>query len=77
MTMRPQGRPPFRADHIGSLLRPPALREAFKRRAARQIGEDEFTRSGSKSSLTGSSGAARIGAGLHNARLVSKFGQRC
>jgi 5-methyltetrahydropteroyltriglutamate--homocysteine methyltransferase len=44
MTMHPQGRPPFRADHIGSLLRPPALREAFKRRAAKQIGEDEFTR---------------------------------
>lgn len=24
------GRPPFRADHVGSLLRPPALRQAFK-----------------------------------------------
>ncbi len=23
-------RPPFRADHIGSLLRPPALRQAFR-----------------------------------------------
>ena len=44
MTMLPQGRPPFRADHIGSLLRPRALREAFKRRAAREIGEDEFAR---------------------------------
>src|SRR5262245_15577125 len=26
----PKGRPPFRADHVGSLLRPPALRQAFK-----------------------------------------------
>ena len=25
-----QGRPPFRADHVGSLLRPPALRQAFR-----------------------------------------------
>jgi 5-methyltetrahydropteroyltriglutamate--homocysteine methyltransferase len=38
-----QGRPPFRADHIGSLLRPPALRQAFRRRAADEIGDDEFT----------------------------------
>jgi len=32
------GRPPFRADHIGSLLRPKALREAFRRHANGQIG---------------------------------------
>jgi len=44
MSMRPDGRPPFRADHIGSLLRPPALRQAFRRRAGGEIGEDEFTR---------------------------------
>jgi 5-methyltetrahydropteroyltriglutamate--homocysteine methyltransferase len=28
-----RGRPPFRADHVGSLLRPPALREARRARA--------------------------------------------
>ena len=43
MNMLLQGRPPFRADHIGSLLRPAPLREAFRRRAAKEIGEDEFT----------------------------------
>lgn len=37
-------RPPFRADHIGSLLRPQALRQAFKQHANRQIGDDEFER---------------------------------
>ena len=31
----PNGKPPFRADHVGSLLRPPVLREA---RAARSAG---------------------------------------
>jgi 5-methyltetrahydropteroyltriglutamate--homocysteine methyltransferase len=36
MTLRAQGRPPFRADHVGSLLRPAALKEA---RAARERGE--------------------------------------
>ena len=29
----PNGRPPFRADHIGSLLRPQALRQAFRQHA--------------------------------------------
>jgi 5-methyltetrahydropteroyltriglutamate--homocysteine methyltransferase len=43
MSMRPDGRPPFRADHVGSLLRPPALRQAFRRRAGNEIGENEFT----------------------------------
>lgn len=38
------GRPPFRADHIGSLLRPASLRQAFKQRSAGSIGEAEFTR---------------------------------
>src|SRR5437763_13762228 len=42
MTIRPNGRPPFRADHIGSLLRPPALRQAFRRRAAGEIDETAF-----------------------------------
>jgi 5-methyltetrahydropteroyltriglutamate--homocysteine methyltransferase len=30
-------RPPFRADHVGSLLRPPALKEARRRRAAGEL----------------------------------------
>ena len=30
----PQGKPPFRADHVGSLLRPPELREARAGHAA-------------------------------------------
>jgi 5-methyltetrahydropteroyltriglutamate--homocysteine methyltransferase len=38
----PNGRPPFRADHIGSLLRPAALRQAFRRHAAKEIDSDEF-----------------------------------
>ena len=44
MSIRPDGRPPFRADHIGSLLRPPALRQAFKQHAAKEIGDGEFAR---------------------------------
>ena len=34
--------PPFRADHVGSLLRPEKLRDAFKRFAKKQIGDAEF-----------------------------------
>jgi 5-methyltetrahydropteroyltriglutamate--homocysteine methyltransferase len=34
--------PPFRADHVGSLLRPAKLRDAFKRHQANQIDADEF-----------------------------------
>jgi 5-methyltetrahydropteroyltriglutamate--homocysteine methyltransferase len=41
--MFPPGRPPFRADHIGSLLRPAPLRDAFRRHAAGVIGDGEFT----------------------------------
>ncbi len=37
-----RGRPPFRADHIGSLLRPPALRQAFKQYAGGHIGSEAF-----------------------------------
>jgi 5-methyltetrahydropteroyltriglutamate--homocysteine methyltransferase len=44
MPIRPHGRPPFRADHVGSLLRPAALREAFRRHAAGQIDDAEFGR---------------------------------
>ena len=39
-----EGRPPFRADHIGSLLRPPALRQAFRRHVVKEIGDEEFAR---------------------------------
>jgi 5-methyltetrahydropteroyltriglutamate--homocysteine methyltransferase len=34
--------PPFRADHVGSLLRPPQLREARTKRERGQIGADEL-----------------------------------
>ena len=37
------GRPPFRADHVGSLLRPAVLRQAFRKHAGRQISGAEFT----------------------------------
>jgi 5-methyltetrahydropteroyltriglutamate--homocysteine methyltransferase len=39
-----KGRPPFRADHVGSLLRPPALRQAFKQHVNGTLGDAEFTR---------------------------------
>ena len=34
--------PPFRADHVGSLLRPTALRQAFRDHAAGRIGDAAF-----------------------------------
>jgi 5-methyltetrahydropteroyltriglutamate--homocysteine methyltransferase len=37
-----KGHPPFRADHIGSLLRPAALRQAFRDHAARRIDDKTF-----------------------------------
>ena len=37
-----QGRPPFRADHVGSLLRPQVLRQAFRQHASREIDDAEF-----------------------------------
>jgi 5-methyltetrahydropteroyltriglutamate--homocysteine methyltransferase len=40
MTLRET--PPFRADHVGSLLRPPELLEARERRATGEIGADEL-----------------------------------
>jgi methionine synthase II (cobalamin-independent) len=42
MTKLPDGRPPFRADHIGSLLRPANLRQAFRRHAAKEIDDAAF-----------------------------------
>src|SRR3990167_4231046 len=34
--------PPFHADHVGSLLWPPALCQAFRRLGAGEIGQKEF-----------------------------------
>ena len=42
MLARPSGRPPFRADHIGSLLRPAELRQAFKDHRAGRIDDAHF-----------------------------------
>jgi len=42
MLARPDGRPPFRADHIGSMLRPAELRQAFKDRQAGRIDDAAF-----------------------------------
>jgi 5-methyltetrahydropteroyltriglutamate--homocysteine methyltransferase len=44
MTIPNNGRPPFRADHVGSLLRPAALRQAFRRHQAGEINDVEFAR---------------------------------
>ncbi len=44
MQIAPNGRPPFRADHIGSLLRPAKLREAFRLHGAGKLGDAEFGR---------------------------------
>jgi len=38
----PAGHPPFRADHVGSLLRPPVLRQAFRDHHAGKIGDKAF-----------------------------------
>jgi 5-methyltetrahydropteroyltriglutamate--homocysteine methyltransferase len=35
-------RPPFRADHVGSLLRPPALKDARAKRARGEISADDL-----------------------------------
>jgi 5-methyltetrahydropteroyltriglutamate--homocysteine methyltransferase len=42
MIQRGGGRPPFRADHVGSLLRPAALREAFRKHGAGEIDEAAY-----------------------------------
>ena len=42
MISRAGGRPPFRADHVGSLLRPPALRHAFRRHNAGEIDDAAY-----------------------------------
>jgi len=43
MAQLPHGRPPFRADHVGSLLRPPELRQAFRRHATGELADAEFS----------------------------------
>ena len=40
--MTPRSKPPFRADHVGSLLRPPELLKARDDHAAGQIDDDEL-----------------------------------
>jgi 5-methyltetrahydropteroyltriglutamate--homocysteine methyltransferase len=40
--LRGNGRPPFRADHVGSLLRPPALRQAFRQHGAGEIDDAAY-----------------------------------
>jgi 5-methyltetrahydropteroyltriglutamate--homocysteine methyltransferase len=42
--MAQRTKPPFRADHVGSLLRPPELIEAWKRFQGKQIDEAELKR---------------------------------
>src|SRR3954467_12853162 len=42
MISAPPGRPPAKADHIGSLLRPKALREAFRKHAAKEMSDADF-----------------------------------
>jgi 5-methyltetrahydropteroyltriglutamate--homocysteine methyltransferase len=42
MSRLASGRPPFRADHVGSLLRPPALRQAFKQHQNGSIDDATF-----------------------------------
>lgn len=38
----PTTRPPFRADHVGSLLRPAVLKQAFRDRASSKIDDAQF-----------------------------------
>jgi len=42
MAVHARGRPPFRADHVGSLLRPAALRQAFRDHAAGRLDDASF-----------------------------------
>ncbi|MEK6245292.1 MAG: 5-methyltetrahydropteroyltriglutamate--homocysteine S-methyltransferase [Pseudomonadota bacterium] len=42
MQLNSDGRPPFRADHIGSLLRPQKLRQAFRAHAAKEMTDADF-----------------------------------
>ena len=42
MLARPNGEPPFRADHVGSLLRPAELRQGFKDHMSGRIDDAQF-----------------------------------
>jgi|SRR5262245_3442747 len=42
MLANAQAGPPFRADHVGSLLRPPLLRQAFRDHLAKHIDDAHF-----------------------------------
>ena len=42
MARNTQQRPPFRADHVGSLLRPKELREAFRKYGSQGANDPEF-----------------------------------
>lgn len=42
MTTLPPTRPPFRADHVGSLLRPARMRQAFRDHAAGKLSDAAF-----------------------------------
>ena len=42
MSVSAKGHPPFRADHVGSLLRPPILRQAFKDHRVKRIDDAHF-----------------------------------
>ncbi|HTN27880.1 MAG TPA: 5-methyltetrahydropteroyltriglutamate--homocysteine S-methyltransferase [Burkholderiales bacterium] len=42
MAISADGRPPFRADHIGSLLRPPQLRQAFRQHSEGKLDDAAF-----------------------------------
>ena len=42
MPMSQRKKPPFRADHVGSLLRPAALKTARERRAKGEIGASDL-----------------------------------
>lgn len=42
LSTQPAGRPPFRAEHIGSLLRPRPLTQAFRLRNSGALGDSEY-----------------------------------
>ena len=43
-----RGHPPYRAEHVGSLLRPQGLKDAFRRREAGTIGAEELRDAGER-----------------------------
>ena len=57
--MSARTKPPFRADHVGSLLRPPEVLEAREDRAAGTIDDDALRRSRTPRSATSSAARRR------------------